>query len=73
MGFSQRFKPGVTKRVLLFFAAGIWGFAAFKILWMVDKFLDDPSNIIWNLILGAWNFTGFTYVENSFMINNYDR
>lgn len=40
MGFSQRFKPGVTKRVLLFFAAGIWGFAAFKILLMADKFLE---------------------------------
>ena len=60
MNFSQRFKPGVTKRVLLFFAAAIWGFAAFKILWMTDKFLDDPSITIWRPVIAG--ISGFYFL-----------
>jgi len=60
MGFSQRFKPGVTKMVLLLFAAAIWGFAAFKILWMADKFLDDPSISIWRAVIAG--IAGFYFL-----------
>ena len=46
--FFQKYKPGVPKRYLLFFAAFIWTFAGGMLLFRGFYFLSNLSETIWS-------------------------
>jgi len=49
----SRLKPAVSKRILLFVAAGVWTFAGSMLLYKGFKMLDFSSNFYWLILLIA--------------------
>lgn len=49
----QKIKPGVSKRILLLVAAGVWGFAGYNIIRLGTHDLIRQTHNLWLMLLGA--------------------